>query len=331
MPLNDNSVIQYESGQASKPFEAMVNAGDARTFTSTFSPWSGRSGFEAAVRPYGLATGGKITVAAGNDAVDVAALTAYMAGNAGADAEGLVSVGAASGVALTRAVTDPYRINSITVDEAGAVVVVAGTEGTSFSETRGAAGGPSLIPDGSIEIGQVRLSATVAAPVTSGEIFQVVGLHQERYDFPIWSEDTANGEITFAAALPLIHTGNIPKPVWVKGATPIFAELSRSRDWVPAEETHAVNSQQNYDGAETTTTSTLGQGSFTASLKDGITDGILALKGENLWFRFYQDRNKLPHQLTQGKLGVSRTYAVGGQPTGNFTISASQSTIDQAG
>lgn len=331
MPINDNSVIQYESGQAAQAFEAMTDTGDKKKFDSSFSPWSGRSGYEAKVRPYGLATGGKVTPGSGNNAVDIAALTAYMAGAAGADAEGLISVSAASGQTVTRAVTDPYIVNSITVNSSGAIAVVTGAEGTAFSETRGAAGGPPLIPDGSIEIAQVRLSAVAAAAVTAGEIFQVVGLHQERYDFPIWSEDNAEGQINFAAALPAIHTGNIPKQVWVKGFTPIFAELSRTRDWVPAEETHAVNSQQNYDGAEATTTTTLNQGSFTASLKDGITDPILGLKGENLWFRFYQDRNKLPYQLTQGKLGVGRTYAVGGQPTGNFTISAAKATLDMAG
>ena len=68
-------------------------------------------------------------------------------------------------------------------------MLVAGTEADgAFSETRAAAGGPPLIPVTSVEIGQVRLTAAsdAAALITSDEIFQNVGDHTERYDYPVW-------------------------------------------------------------------------------------------------------------------------------------------------
>jgi hypothetical protein len=332
MGTTSNGALHYESGQQFQPFEAM-STDDNKTFEASFAPFSGRSGFEPVIRPYGLATGGVVTPTSGqNDQVDVAALTAYMAGNVGADSDGLVSVAADGGVEITRAVaTDTHIINSITVDDSGAVAVIAGTDGTAFSETRGAAGGPPLIPVGRIEIGQVRLSSNVAAPVTAGEIYQVPGTHLERWDFPVIQRtESAFGQIVFAAELPEIHTGGVPKKVFVKGYTPIFAELSRVRDFVPAETSHSVNSTDYYDGPLGSVSATIGQGSFVAALTDGITDPIVQLKNQRLWFKWFQDRNRSAHVLTQGVLGLGRTFPVNDHTQGNFTISAESASTDKA-
>lgn len=333
MPVTNNGALHYESGQQLHPFEAMTDSGDHTTFDASFSPLSGRSGYDAVVSPYGLATGGSVTpaVSAANDAVDVAALTAYMAGVAGADANGLVVVGAGTDVAITRAVaTDTHIINSITIDSTGAIAVVAGTDGTAFSETRGALGGPPLIPVGSIEIAQVRTSSNVAAPIATSEIYQVPGTHQERYDFPVYQVDNATGEVTFAAALPLIHTGNVPKKVYVKGYTPIFAELSRTKDFVPAEVSNSLSSTNYYDGPVGSVSSSVGQASFSAALNDGITDAIIGLVGETLWFKWFQDKNRAPFVLTQGVLAVGRTFPVGDHVQGSFTISAERKSVNFA-
>lgn len=328
MAITSNPKLEYESGQAYQPFEAMSDTGDATLFEASFAPWSGRSGFEPEIRPFGLATGGAITPDSGtNDSVAVAALTAYMPGTAAANADGLASVGSGT-VAVTRAVTDTHIINSITVDASGALTAVQGTEGTAFSETRGAAGGPPLIPIDSVEIGQVRLSAQSAAEVASTEIFAVVGTHTERYDSPVWTTDPTNGEIEFASALPAIHTGSVPKQVHVRGYTPIFAELPRVSDFVPADETNSVNSTQIYGGTIGSVSTSLGQGSFTQYGNDGITDPIIKAKGERLWFKWFQDRNKLAHQLTQGIVGVSRTYPAGDHVNISVTISAEQPSED---
>lgn len=330
MAITSNPLLQYESGQAFHPFEAMTDSGDATTFEASFAPWSGRSGFEPLVLPFGLATGGAITPDTGNDSVAYTALTAYMPGTAAADSDGLVTVSSGT-VAVTRAVTDPYIINSITVDASGAVAVVVGSEGTAFSETRGAAGGPPLIPVDSIEIGQVRLSTTAAAAVVKTEILQVVGTHTERYDQPVWTVDATRGEITFASALPAIHTGTVPKQVQVRGYTPIFAEMPRVSDFVPADESNSVNSTEIYGGTLGSVSKSLGQGSFTHYGQDGITDPIIKAKGQRLWFKWFQDRNKLANQLTQGIVGVARTYPAGDHVNISVTISAEQPSEDLDG
>jgi len=333
MATLSNAAIFYESAQAQQSFAAMTDSGDHMAFSLATKPWSNAAGYEYAVVPYGLATGGVITpaVAASNNTVDVAAMTLYAPGMTGANATtGLISVGAATSIACTRGSTNGYRITSITVDSTGAVVAVAGTESTAFTETRAAAGGPPLIPVGSVEIGQVRFSATTAAVVAATEIYQVVGTHQERYDFPVWSEDPLLGKIKFASALPLIHTGFVAKKVQARVATPVFAEIPRSKDWKPADTSNSVSSDNFYDGPVGSTSSTVSQASFTASLGDGTTDALLAKAGQILIFKFMPDRNKLPYQLTQGVLGVTRTFAVGANPSGAFTVSASKATVNLA-
>jgi hypothetical protein len=331
-----NAGIYYESGQAQQVFAAMT-ANAARTvFTASSKPWSAAAGYEYTVAPYGLATGGVITVGAATGDVAVAALTAYMAGATGASATtGLLSVGAKADltVTLNTDTTKTFRIDSVTVTTLGAVDLIEGTVHTAFVETRNVAGGPPLVPDGSIEIGQVRRNfahADTNRAVTSDEIYQVVGTHQERYDYPVWSEDPIRGQITFAAALDAIHVGAIAKRVYVRAATPIFAEIPRARDWVPAETSNSVNSEDYYDGPIGSVSSSLGQASFTVSLNDGVTDALLAKKGDNLLFRFRPDKNKAPYQITQGLLGVSRTFGVGANPSASVTVSASIGSVDFA-
>lgn len=335
MAILSSAAVYYESAQSQNAMAALTDAGDHTVFSLAATPWSQAAGYEAVIVPYGLATGGTITpaAAAGNNNVDVAALTAYMAAATGASATtGLLSVGAATDVACARGADAPhaYLITSITVDATGAIAAVSGTGSTAHSETRAAAGGPPLIPVGSIEIGQVRYTSHTAAVVSAAEIYQVVGVSQERYDFPVFSTDYLRGKITFAAALPLIHTGVITKKVYARVATPVFAEISRAKDWKPAESSNSATSEQYYDGTVGGYTASLGQAGFTASLGDGITDGLLSKVGQNLIFKFKSDKNKSAYQLTQGILGLSRTFAVGANPTATVTVTAQQASVDIA-
>jgi len=320
----ENAKLQYEAGQTSQAMSALTDSGDATVFTSTASLFSKKSGYAPDVRPNGLITGGAVTpaVSATNDKVDVAALTCYLAGIK-------TTVAADTDVSITRAVTtDTHSITSITVDSTGAIAAVAGTDGTAFVETRGAAGGPPFIPVGSIEIAQVRTTSNTAGLVTADEIFSVVGVHQERYDYPIHSIDYSTGKIEFASALPLIHTGSVPKKVYASYAAPIFSDISLASDFVPAETSHSVSSTQVYGSTIGSSSSSLGQSSFTAYLNDGVGDALVGLKNETLWFKFFPDRYKTPYILTQGKLGIARTFPSGDNVQAACTISAESESVE---
>lgn len=326
MPTAENAKLEYESGQNSTAMSELTDSGDATNYTSAASLFSQRSGFSPVVRPDGVASGGVVipAVAAGDDNVDVAALTLYLAGV-------LVSVSAGLDESITRPATAVSKINSIQITSAGAIAIIAGTDGTdtNFVETRGAAGGPPFVIVGSIEVAQVRVITNTTGVIAASEIFQVVDLHQERYDSPLFETDHAAGEVNFLSAIPLFHTADAPKGVYASYASPIFAEVSLASDYVPSETSHAVSSEQVYGSIIGSNSQSLNQGTFTAKLNDGVTDPIVRLKNENLWFRFYPDKYKAPFILDQGFLGVSRAFPAGSSLQAACTISATSAAIEK--
>ena len=324
MSTAENAKLQYEAGQNAVAMSALTNSGDETTFTSAASLWSGKSGYAPVVRPNGLLTGGTISVHATNDKVTVAALTCNL--------QGVVTSVAAGEATITRPASDKAKVCSITINAAGSIAVVAGTDGagTTFSETRAATGGPPLIPVDSIEIAQVRVTTSAAGAVAASEIYQVVGLHTERADFPLWDVNYGSGSVTFLGALPEIHTGVVPKKVYASYASPIFADVALASDFIPPENTHSVSSTQVYGTTLGATASTLGQGSFTAYLTNGVSDALVALKDQTLWFKFFPDRYASPYLLCQGKLGVSRTFPAGDSIQAACTISASAPAVEVA-
>ncbi len=330
----ENGKLVYEAGQTSYAMEALTDSGDNTTFTSNATYFSGRAGYEPDVRPDGVINTPAIIPddSAVNDRVDVPACQCYLAGVK-------TSVSAAE-VTITRSADggNPYRINSIVITNAGAYDKIAGTVGAAYSTTRGAAGGPPLITVGYIEVGQVKTSSTTNAVITTSEIFQIPGTSLERYDYPLWEENRLptepgaadGGSITFLSALPDDHVGPTPKKVYASYADPIFAEARPASDFVPPGETHSVSSTQVYSGTIGSRSSTLGQGSFTFYLTDGINDPMIKLKNEVLTFKFYPDRYKDGFQLCQGKLGVSETYSADDSMTAACTISAETTAIAES-
>ena len=344
MSTAENAKIQYESGQDLVTFVALTDQGDHLDFRSADSLWSNRAGYVPDVKPNGLATGGLVGVAASgtNDKVDVAALTCYLAGV-------LTSVGAGADTAITRPTggspANSHNKSSITITAAGAIAVVQGTDGTSHTTTRGAAGGPPYIPLDSIEIAQVWLSSATPAAIAATEIKQVVGTHCERYDYPTWTEKRFNVEagvignagIVPASALPLIHSATSPvagaaKAVYAQYYEPAFTDVPKSADFVPPETTYSTSSTQIYGQTIGASSNSLGQGSFTAYLGDGISDGLLALKGAFLFFKFLQNKlNSTPYILCQGTLGISRQFPAGNQITAACTISPEEAGVEVTG
>jgi hypothetical protein len=344
MSTAENAKIQYESGQDLVSMVALTDQGDHIDFRSADALWSRRSGYEPDIKPNGVATGGVVSVAASgsDDVVDVAALTCYLAGE-------LTSVGADTDVSITRPTggspANSHNKSSITITSAGAIAVVKGTDGTAHSTTRGAAGGPPYIPTTSIEIAQVWLSSATPDAITADEIKQVAGTHRERYDFPTWQINYANVEnnvignagIEFASTLSLIHSDDAGvtkagKLVYAEYYEPVFTDVPISSDFVPPETTHSNSSKQVYGQTIASSSSSLNQGSFTAYLTDGISDGLLSLKNDFLWFKFFQNRlNTTPYILAQGKLGVSRTFPAGDQISAACTVSAETAALDVTG
>lgn len=332
--LISNPSVAYDINQVPFVFAALTVDSTYKIYTAATKPWSRLAGYEPVIVVMGLATGGAVTPAASlaNNQVDVAALTAYMPAASGASAStGLVSVSAATNVSITRGSTNGYRINSITVNSSAAIAVVSGTESTAFTETRGAAGGPPLIPVGSVEIAQVRTTSTSAAAILASEIYQVPGVHQEYYGLPAINKiDYLRGTVTFTDAQALIHTGGVPRQVYVRGSSMQFAELSGCRDWTPADASNSTTSDQYYDGARGGFSSSLGAASFVMAGDDGHTEPLLARVGTIVTIRFKSDKNRAPLQYTQGMLGMQRSFPYGKDPQYTFTLTPQQASVDLA-
>ena len=339
MATAENAKIQYESGQDLVSFVALTDQGDHQDFRSADPLWSNRAGYAPDVKPNGLATGGAVSPAASgdDDVVDVAALTCYLAGT-------LTTVTASSDLSIPRPTASHVKY-SITVTSGGSLSAVKGEESTSFATGRGEAGGPPYILPDSIEIAQIWLSSATPAAIAATEIKQVIGTNCERYDYPTWTQKRfnvvsgvlGNAGILFDAVLPLIHSAAspvspAPKAVYAQYYEPAFTDVQKSADFVPPETTHSVSSTQIYGRTLAASSESLGQGSFTAYLEDGISDGIIALKNANLFFKFFQNRlNSLPYILAQGKLGISRTFPAGDQIQAACTVSAEESAVEVNG
>lgn len=314
----DNVKLEFEGGQNTFTMTALTDSGDAKLFESGEELWSQAAGVAPVVRPDGILTGAAITPATGNDSIDVAAFTAFISGQE-------VAVSAQAAVSVVRASTLTHMINSVVCDAAGSVSVIQGTEGSSFVETRGSAGGPPYVPVGSIEVGQVRLSSDTAAPVQmTGEIFQLPNRNQEVADFPVAETDYINGAVQFSSALPKIHTGDVTKGVYASFATPEFIEAYDAYDFVPSEVGYSSSSKQTYSRVKNSRSQSLNNATFSIDLKDGITDTLVNKQGESIYFRFYPDKFKNQHIIEQGVFSIARTFPAGGDITANCTINVDE-------
>ena len=99
-------------------------------------------------------------------------------------------------------------------------------------------------------------------------------------------------------------------------------------DFTPAESSHTVTSQEYYRGALASVSESVGQGGFTALLNDGLTDSIVGEKNQVITVKQFPDENKNPFSLTQGKLGITRTFPVANQIQAECTISAERGTAE---
>lgn len=329
-----NAALYYESGVTQHGYAAMTDSGDHTEFTLTNTPWSKNGANAYTVTPYGLATGGEAfpESSGANDQIDVTAATAYMPGATGASpTTGLLDVAAGYDISITRGgAGEEYMINSLTINSSGAYEVVAAASGhpSAHSETRGAAGGPPFIPVGSIEVRQIRTTASGAAPITSDEIYGAPGSSQERYDYPGFEAYPMEGKVVFDSALPLIHTGGVPKSVRARVAVPIYSKMSFVKDFVPAEIAGSLSSDPFYGNkAQVSETTSYSAATWVGGLDNGISDPIIKKEGQVLLFKFYPDANRTAHILTQGPLRFARTNPVGKHPTATFTVIAERPSV----
>ena len=337
MATSSKAKISIETGRTLTSYAEATDGGDHAIF-NIGTVWSGYSDestdYSPSVRPDGMVSGRNVlSVHATNDTVTVAGFTAY--------SKGIEHTVTATTDTFTRGTSDLSLINSVVMDSAGSIAVVRGTIGAdaTFSETRDAAGGPPYIPISDVEIGQIRTTGADAAVVTASEIFQVVGTHAQRYDYPTWEEYNVgkgilavsaaekNSHIKLTSALPAVHTGGTYKGIWIQYYTPVYSELPKTMDFVPCENSPSVTSTQFYNGTIAASSRSLGTGGFTAIMADNISDALLNEQDKTITIKMWPDRNKNPYILTQGEIGIARTYPVADQNRAAVTIAAENASV----
>jgi len=336
MATSSNAMIKIETSSTAYTAAQMTDQGAHDVFKITdVDEFSGDPDIE--VHADGIESGiNLLSPYTTNNSVQWPAFTCYISGVP-------VSVSAGN-TTVTRPAADVAKVCSIVVDGTATVAEEAGTDGASatFSETRGAAGGPPFIQVADIEIGQVRLTSSGDALIELSEIKQNPGQHAEFTHFPDIFEishvgkgdilaETASEKtayVKFASALPLIHTGSVTKGVYCDYAVPTMTEIPRTLDYTPCENTPSTSSTQYYGGSDASSSTSLGSGSFTARLNDGIRDFIVRRKDKPTVVFFYPDRDKTPHQKTMATIGLQRTFPVADQNQATCTLASLKETAD---
>ncbi|HCG7104099.1 TPA: hypothetical protein NJ322_005024 [Vibrio parahaemolyticus] len=313
--------LKYEGAQTAFPMQELVTV-DGRVFDNTedVTLFSKRSGFAPVVMVNGVISGGVVSVASTNNKVNVS--------KANANLNGSMATLEATELSISRASTKTHLINSIVINAAGSFEVVKGTEGDAFSETRGVAGGPAYIAVDAIEVAQVRVSATASAKIVASEIFSTPGLHKELASSPAGDINHMTGQYEFVTALPAVHSGDTYRAVYMSFAEPVFVPIDYASDFVPSENTVSGSSTQYYGRIVSDRSTSVSDASFNMKLKDGVTDELVKLDGEDLFFKFHPDKYSTKHIREQGILSVGRTFGTNGNWTASCTISVAEKGVN---
>jgi len=333
MATSEKAAVYMETGHTLNAFTAMTDSGDRKTFTvSGGTVWSNYEGKTPDIRPNGVYSGRNLlSPSATDDKIEYAGFKAY--------SKGVLHTIAASNVTVTRPATAVAKISSITMTDASAIAVVAGTDGSgqTFSETRGAAGGPPEIPADSVELGQIRTIVSTTGVYTADEIFQNAGQHTEYADYPTYNTNPigegdlasvsakSNAHLEFDTVLPLIHASSTAKRIYIKWYAPVMTLLSKTFGFKAPEKTGSVSSKTYYNGVLATTSMSLAAGGFSAILGNGITDPVVAHANKVVTIKFYPDRNLMPFILCQGLLTTARTFPEAASNEAAITISSEHS------
>ena len=318
----DNAALYLESTQTQVGPVELTDLGDHQTFTSAADLWSKRTGYEPQIYPNGVSTGSYVFNRTTNDKVYVSAGTAYQGG--------ILKTIAALEVTCTRTgdAVNPCIITSVVIDATGVVNVNQGLKGAALSTTRGAAGGPPILAAEEIELGQVKYTSETSAPVAAAEIFQLVGVHRERFDFPGWETYTlpsrdgtiAGGTMQFVASLGDTHVAS-PKHVYGYYSEPGLTRLNPISNFSPPARVHSITSIPIYGGAIAIWSTSMTQGSFSVYLISGISGWVFGLQDTIATITFCPDQYGAC-LTAQGMCSVKASFPAGSLPVATVTMTS---------
>lgn len=267
----------------------------------------------------GVVRGGRVKIAVSGsvNVIDVTAITSsYIAGVES-------TLAAQTDVTVARPTVSDYLISSICLDyNAGTeqIAVIQGTEGSAFSETRDAAGGPPLLAVDHIELAQVRYTAQDAAAVSASEIIAIPNQHREESNFPAFTIDHLDGEVVANSAIMVNHTGPITKAVYIDYYTETTVEVPTVSTFTPPAKTFTSTKTNTYQGVVTTEAEEQSDGSFTALIDGTSTEIVSLISGTTAYFKFYPDKDLPEYKIGIGSYGVTEDFSADGAMTASITV-----------
>lgn len=322
--------LQIEVGSTFYPIQALTatttgtNAYKKYKMSTTFV--SAREDLEPVVRLDGVISGGEITGDAARDnAVDVAAFTAYVKGVE-------LSVAAIEVRNLVRpASTGNVVINAIVCDENGVVSNVAGTEGAAGG-ARGAAGGMPYIPTDSILLGYVTLSDVYASGSSTISATEINTEARERSDIPTYKinfhDDDADqgvGVVELGSALTAIHgAGANYRNVYASWYEPTFEIFPDCYDLELPEEISEITSRaygDTYQEVATDIPSWSGSFNFYFTKVKDIVDIV---KNSLRWMKFFPDKDDTQYWAGTAIVNPTHSFPVGDNMNGTMNLSGSR-------
>ena len=322
------AIIRWEQGPDVEIYEEPANDGDNQNFTASVQRISRDAQTPPKVMLWGMRSGAKGTPGTANDTINITLGKAVMPDVVGA-VDDIVTVPADMAVSVSRAATLTHIINAVTIDNTGSYVVIAGTEGSSFSTTPGAAGGPPFIPVDSVLCFEVRFTSGTAALVKQSEIKEVRGINREESGFPaLQITNWKDGKFKFSNALKLTHTGGVPRKFHIRGFTVVMTEEQSVADFVEPAESISIDSTPTYGGAGSgavaTVSTAVGAGSFNVFLNDGIEDAILEREGRRTYIEYRTDVDSDNQVLCNGFMSFAITRPASGPIQAAVTIGAEE-------
>ena len=310
-PTGTNLRLMVEDSAAAETAEQMTDGGDQKKFSSTGARFSllekDETGIDRrpVVRPDGLQNGCMVSpaVSGADDGLDVYGGTVFIANSA-------VTVSPQTDIAVTRPAASMKNCSSVMINASGIASVVGGTDGSAFSDTRGAAGGPPYVPAGQVELATVRLDSDTAAPLTTDEIF----FAPEFTHAPAYRLLPYSASLEFASPLPLIHTGGLAKAVWITRYEPSLTQLDVVTVRPPAASFEIDRATGTIDRAK------LNSGSIVISLSGIQTDLARRIDGGVRLFEFMPDSTQTRKEFFYAAVEIVADYSPQGLMTGAATL-----------
>ena len=310
-PTGTNLRLMVEDSAAASAAEQAVDSGDGKKFSSTGSRFSLLEKDEnnidrrPVVNPDGLQSGCMAVpaVSGADNALDVYGGTVLIANSQ-------LTVSPQTGITVSRPAASMKKISSVIINASAVASVIDGTDGSAYSDTRGAAGGPPYVPVGQVELATVRLDSEAAAPLTTDEIF----FAPEYTHTPAYKLLPYSASLEFASPIPLIHTGGVAKAVWVTWYEPSLTQL----DVVTV---RPVSSAFEIDRATGSVDRTKQKsGSFVCSLSGIQTDLARRIDGSVRLFEFMPDSTQNRKEFFYAAVEIVADYSPQGLMTGAATL-----------